>query len=156
MIESKRWVVGSLAQFEQSFFHQIDTEDQFICLADPSTHIQGPAWSARNLLALAKYRWKLREVQLLCYRESPLHQGKPKSLVFRVESDKTLDLELVTAPKVTGWERNENDKITSRMVNLAEFMDPKRIAVHVFRLPERWNEEGNTRSRGPERDLPQR
>ncbi len=31
-------------------------------------------------------------------------------------------------PKVTGWERNDNNKINSRVVDLAEYMDPKRLA----------------------------
>ncbi|KAL1310913.1 hypothetical protein AAFC00_001140 [Neodothiora populina] len=37
-------------------------------------------------------------------------------------------------PKITGWERNDNNKLTSRTVDLAAYMDPSRLADQAVDL----------------------
>jgi ubiquitin-like modifier-activating enzyme ATG7 len=37
-------------------------------------------------------------------------------------------------PKVTGWERNENNKLTSRTVDLSEYMDERKLADQAVDL----------------------
>jgi ubiquitin-like modifier-activating enzyme ATG7 len=137
-----RWVIGSLAAYEKDFFQGVNKEDRFVCFADPSTYEENPSWILRNLLVLIRCRWKLNEVQILCYRDTHIRRDEARSLVLQLESPAALsDLSLEEAttrtpklPKVTGWERNENNKLTSRTVDLSEYMDERKLADQAVDL----------------------
>ena len=129
------WVVGSLASFETGFFDDVPLVDQYICFADPSTYPTHPGWMLRNLLILIRIRWKLDRAQILCYRDVPARRDDAHSIILRLVSNNgSLDRSINTAevirssemPKVTGWERNAAGKITSKIANLGEYMDPRR------------------------------
>ena len=123
-----RWKIGSLADYEQDFFHDTKIDNQFICFADPSTYQSYPGWMLRNLLLLVRRRWKLQDVQILCYREIQSRRDEARSIIFNLQLDfaakGTENLE--TIPKITGWERNNDGKVTSKVANLGEYMDPQR------------------------------
>ena len=125
--EPTRWAIASISNFEDNFFTTTKPSDRFICFADPSTFPQNPGWILRNLLALAQQRWRLSEVQVLCYRDTHIKRDTASSLVLslRTEISDTSDDSM---PKVTGWERNLNGKLNSRVVDLSDHMDPKRLA----------------------------
>jgi len=130
-----QWVVGSLGSFENGFFTDVHPDDQFVCFADPSTYPQNPGWMLRNLLVLVRQRWRLQEVQVLCYRDTHLRRDLANSILLRlrIATQDAAQAESPVAstpqmPKVTGWERNDNNKINSRVVDLAEYMDPQRLA----------------------------
>lgn len=129
------WVIGSLESYENRFFDKIPLEDQFVCFADPSTYPNHPGWMLRNLLILIYTRWKLDRVQILCYRDVPVRRDDARSFVLRLMLkkdglDRSMNVEEATSsgdlPKVTGWERNAAGKVTSKIANLGEYMDPKR------------------------------
>lgn len=146
------WRVNSLASYENGFFDRVDAKDQFICFADPSTYPDNPGWPLRNLLALVRQRWQLDELQVLCYRDTHVRREHPTSIILHVEAIKPEGSDRVQAknaprpespsaaprsispaergpkPKITGWERNENNKIANRTVDLAAYMDPTRLA----------------------------
>ncbi|GAB7360791.1 hypothetical protein MBLNU230_g0778t1 [Neophaeotheca triangularis] len=180
------WVVGSLASYESGFFDDIEEGDRYLGFADPSTYAQNPGWMLRNLLVLVRQRWKLDNVQVLCYRDTHARREHPTSLVMNLQSaepvfgDKTVkeskDLPIMSGssalrsgdvdasgdliphqptpsqpqserkqseprqskipplPKITGWERNENGKLISRTVDLAAYLDPKRLADQAVDL----------------------
>lgn len=129
------WVIDSLASYETGFFDDVSAVDQFICFADPSTYPTYPGWMLRNLLILVRTRWKLQKVQILCYRDVPARRDDARSIILRLVSningsndaistaEVTRSLEM---PKVTGWERNAAGKVTSKIANLGEYMDPRR------------------------------
>ncbi|KAI9782667.1 MAG: Autophagy protein 7 [Peltula sp. TS41687] len=133
------WEVSSLAGFEAGFFDQVDPQDRFVAFADPSTYPNSPGWMLRNLLVLVRQRWKLDQVQILCYREIQSRRDEPKSLVLHLQSadvarshdsaptDHTPKASSRT-PKITGWERNKDGKLASKFANLAEYLDPHRLA----------------------------
>lgn len=80
------WKIGSLGDFEQSFFDKdVDEEDRFVGFVDPSDYPDNPGWPLRNLLMLVRKRWGWRKVRVLCYRDT--HQGRyePKSLIMECE-----------------------------------------------------------------------
>jgi ubiquitin-like modifier-activating enzyme ATG7 len=142
-----KWVVGKLALFEKGFFDGVDKEDCFISFADPSTYSDNPGWMLRNLLVLIRHRWHLSEVQLLCYRDTHLRRDQAHSLIIQLSSDPTPEIapspsdEVSTPrprtpkmPKVTGWERNESGKLTSRTVDLSEYMDERKLADQAVDL----------------------
>lgn len=126
------WCVGSLTEYESGFFHGMSQEDQFVCFADPSTYANYPGWMLRNLLVLIRRRWKLDRVQILCYRDIQARRDDAKSVVLRLECGEVRAVSSSEMPKVTGWERNISGKVTSRVANLGEYMDPQRYVASIF------------------------
>ncbi|KAI9808735.1 MAG: Autophagy protein 7 [Sarcosagium campestre] len=126
------WDVASLSTFESGFFDATDPKDCFVAFVDPSTYPSNPGWMLRNLLVLARNRWKLDRVQILCYREVQSRRDDPKSIILNLKADRpnasqTSDL-TSTMPKATGWERNREGKLSSRTANLADYLDPSKLA----------------------------
>lgn len=128
------WSIGSLMDYEQGFFDGTPSEDRYVCFTDPSTYLKYPGWMLRNLLVLIRRRWKLNEVQILCYRDVHSHRDDAKSIILSLKlegstpstasgTDASTSPEM---PKVTGWERNSAGKVVSRVANLGEYMDPQR------------------------------
>lgn len=135
------WSIGALMDYEQGFFDGIPQEDRYVCFTDPSTYPKYPGWMLRNLLVLIRRRWKLNQVQILCYRDVHSHRDDAKSIILSLrlgEStpstahgiDTSASLEM---PKVTGWERNSAGKVVSRVANLGEYMDPQRYLTKLGR-----------------------
>ena len=137
------WVIGSLASYHDGFFDGVNPDDRYVCFVDPSTYPTYPGWMLRNLLVLIRRRWQLRKVQVLCYRDTHPHRDDALSIILRLEAsdaheqgDATPTGEPVPPqmPKVTGWERNAAGKVMSKVANLGEFMDPKRLADQAVDL----------------------
>ncbi|KAJ5670220.1 Ubiquitin-like modifier-activating enzyme atg7 [Penicillium maclennaniae] len=129
------WQVASLAEYENGFFTATALEHRYICFADPSNYENTPGWMLRNLLVVAKQRWGLDRVQILRYREVQSKRDQGRSIVIRLQSKSDPTSEAAKAlqtpgplPKITGWERNPAGKLSGRIVNLAEYMDPTRLA----------------------------
>ncbi|KAF2835109.1 E1-like protein-activating enzyme Gsa7p/Apg7p [Patellaria atrata CBS 101060] len=139
------WAVGSLADYETGFFNGVDKQDQYVCFADPSNYPENPGWMLRNLLVLVRQRWHLDEVQVLCYRDTHIRRDESRSIILNLRSyltptDSTTGPDpkepgnLLSMPKATGWERNEQNKLSSRLVDLAAYMDPSRLADQAVDL----------------------
>jgi ubiquitin-like modifier-activating enzyme ATG7 len=128
----KEWVVGMLSEFDIGFFNGVEKEDQFVCFADPSNYKEHPGWMLRNLLVLVRERYMLKEVQILCYRDSHAARETPRSIILNLKMDApapaigTAEQTVAQIPKITGWERNKDGKLAGKLVNLAEYMDPQR------------------------------
>lgn len=126
------WTVASLSEYENGFFDGAEFQDRYVCFADPSNYETAPGWMLRNLLVVVKCRWGLDRVQILRYRDVQSKRDQGRSIVIQLEtrSDQTSTAKPPstqgTLPKVTGWERNPAGKLSGRMVNLTEYMDPKR------------------------------
>ena len=144
-----KWVVGSLSRYEAGFFNDIDPEDRFVCFVDPSTYADNPGWMLRNLLILIRHRWYLDQVQILCYRDTHLRRDQANSLILNLKSSEpvppaagpkdesgqsSLRPRTPKMPKVTGWERNDSGKLSSRMVDLSEYMDERKLADQAVDL----------------------
>ncbi|KAJ5355782.1 Molybdenum cofactor biosynthesis MoeB [Penicillium concentricum] len=131
------WQIASLSEYENGFFKNVAAEDRYFCFSDPSNYEQAPGWMLRNLLVLIKQRWGLERVQLIRYRDVHAKRDQGRSTVIQLEScskeepqaPKSLQSQVsLPLPKVTGWERNSTGKLAGRVVNLTEYMDPKRLA----------------------------
>ncbi|ESZ98427.1 hypothetical protein SBOR_1089 [Sclerotinia borealis F-4128] len=132
-----KWVIGSLRAFEDGFFRGVDAKDQYISFVDPSTYHENPGWMLRNLLVLVRRRYKLDRVQILCYRDSHANRHVPQSLILVLESIYDPDYSSTgpdEMPKVTGWERNSLGKLTAKVTNLAQYMDPAQLADQAVDL----------------------
>ena len=132
------WTIGSLGQYEEGFFDGTHPEDCLVCFADPSNYSVYPGWMLRNLLMLVRHRWKLEQVQILCYRDVQSQRHEARSFIIHLG---TWPVALSTGnengisnastrrseiPKITGWERNKDSKVVSKVANLGEYMDPQR------------------------------
>lgn len=127
------WSISSLASYESGFFDGIQSEDRYVCFADPSNYTNAPGWMLRNLLVLVRQRWNLREVQILCYRDVQSKRDHGRSFAMKLVTDQTHMQESqgptsadIPLPKVTGWERNSGGKLLGRVADLAAYMDPHR------------------------------
>ena len=130
------WEVSSLAGFEAGFFDGVNPEDRFVTFVDPSTYPQSPGWMLRNLLVLVRQRWKLDKVQVLCYRDVQSRRDEARSIILQLRSagssaagdQRSMDdrPKSPQMPKITGWERNKDGKLASKVANLAEYLDPRR------------------------------
>ncbi|KAI0470688.1 E1-like protein-activating [Xylariaceae sp. FL0804] len=123
-----KWEVGSLREFEDSFFFGVKNEDKYVAFVDPSTYEEYPSWPLRNLLVLVRQRFHLTQVQILCYRDIQSRRHEARSIIMNLSMDPVDDLDLSTMPKATGWERNPAGKLQARSVSLAESMNPARLA----------------------------
>jgi ubiquitin-like modifier-activating enzyme ATG7 len=137
------WVVASLSAFKNNFFKEIDPQDQYICFADPSNYSKNPGWMLRNLLVLVRQLFHLDDVQILCYRDTHRSRDQANSLILHLKSLGPAPPEEISPggsrkvpalPKITGWERDNQNKLTSRTVDLAEYMDPTRLADQAVDL----------------------
>jgi ubiquitin-like modifier-activating enzyme ATG7 len=140
-----RWVIGSLKAYDKGFFEAVDKADRFVSFCDPSTYEENPGWPLRNLLILIRHRWHLNDVQILCYRDTHGKRDHANSLILQLQSDPIPESSLSSGegdnrpktpkmPKVTGWERNEAGKLTSRSVDLSEYMDERKLADQAVDL----------------------
>ncbi|KAJ5041227.1 uncharacterized protein L3040_005775 [Drepanopeziza brunnea f. sp. 'multigermtubi'] len=128
-----RWVVGSLRKFENGFFDGVPTGDQYVAFVDPSTYPENPGWMLRNLLVLIKRRFKLNRVQILCYRDTHSRRHEARSRIIVLETEGVVS-DSDVMPKVTGWERNSNQKLSPKTTNLAQYMDPTQLADQAVDL----------------------
>lgn len=144
------WTVGSLSSYETGFFDGVDPKDRYVCFADPSNYTDpaAPGWMLRNLLVLVRQRWKVDKVQILAYRETQMRRDAARSIIFTMQVSKeskklrqsssssatepsqstTTASHIPPTPKVVGWERNAQGKLSGRFANLTEYMDPKKLA----------------------------
>ncbi|KIX98454.1 uncharacterized protein Z520_05755 [Fonsecaea multimorphosa CBS 102226] len=141
------WQVSSLSSFDTGFFDSADPEDCFVAFVDPSNYTEpgpvAPGWMLRNLLVLIRQRWKLDKVQILCYRETQMRRDAARSVILNMEVSKQPSKTnnaanagdaaqspdySQTMPKVVGWERNPLNKLTGRVADLTEYMDPTKLA----------------------------
>jgi ubiquitin-like modifier-activating enzyme ATG7 len=141
-----KWVIGRLDAYEKGFFEGVPKEDCFISFADPSTYDENPGWMLRNLLVLIRHRWHLHEAQILCYRDTHLRRHEANSLIMQIQSEIPEDNpppgiegdagrpRTPQMPKVTGWERSEAGKLSSRTIDLSEYMDERKLADQAVDL----------------------
>ncbi|CRK24921.1 hypothetical protein BN1723_013422 [Verticillium longisporum] len=122
------WEIGKLSDFETGFFNDIPPEDCYVSFVDSSTYAENPSWPLRNLLWLIRQRFRLSKVNILCYRELRSNRYAARSIIIPLETEATEPLDVSKVPKVTGWERDSEAKLRARVANLADYMDPARLA----------------------------
>uniref|UniRef100_A0A8C1ZKL4 Ubiquitin-like modifier-activating enzyme ATG7 n=1 Tax=Cyprinus carpio TaxID=7962 RepID=A0A8C1ZKL4_CYPCA len=114
-----------------SFFP--DLKKITVCVYDPCTLPQHPAWPLRNVLVLLAKQWgsQLDVLEVLCFRDRTLQGSRSiqHSIIFRVKlPDLTAS---AVCPKSVVWEKNPKGAMGPRSVSLSECMDPKRLVDKV-------------------------
>ncbi|KAK9478620.1 hypothetical protein V1514DRAFT_306584 [Lipomyces japonicus] len=121
------WKVGKLKEWDEFF---AGGDEIILGFADPSNLSGNPGWPLRNFLYLAK-RKGAKSVKILCYRDLVGLESEFRSI--------WIDLERISSDtedtiRVTGWERNANNKLTPKVSDLGLLMDPKRLADQALDL----------------------
>jgi ubiquitin-like modifier-activating enzyme ATG7 len=106
---------------------------------DPCALPTNPGWPLRNLLVLVARVMQRNAVTVVCFREKFVGGAHDvaDSLLLRVDG---LGAAVVGgaaasgAPKASGWERNKHGKLQPRMIDLADSMDPTRLAATAVDL----------------------
>ncbi|KAK4657876.1 Autophagy protein 7 [Podospora pseudocomata] len=129
-----QWQIGSLRDFENGFFNDIPEEDRYVAFVDPSNYPEHPSWPLRNLLVLISHRYRLKKVQILCYRDTQARRHEARSIVLPLSLNLPKDFDFATVPDVTGWERDGGSKLRRRVADLAEYMDPTKLADQAVDL----------------------
>ena len=125
-INTNELKIYSLEQFEFLF----EEGFKFVFgMSDPSTIPDYPGWPLRNFLTLISYHWASKlngSVDVVCYRDRTRNGTRSikHSLFFRLKLEP-----IVACPSnCTGWEKNKKKKLGPRSVNLADSMDPVKLA----------------------------
>ena len=100
-----------------------------LCFCDPCTSEEHPGWPLRNLLILAARVWKGASVDVLCLRDRSYEGVRHVGHSLYLEEVALPDLSgQEEAPKCTGWERNDKQKMAPKFVNLSSTMNPERLS----------------------------
>ncbi|BFZ65103.1 Autophagy protein 7 [Saitoella coloradoensis] len=120
-----RWEIGKLEEWE-TFYKDTPEEERIVAFVDPSTQPLTPAWPARNLLIAVLAKYNVTRIKLLAYREQPgSSSGQSPTFVLDVSTTATRPPAL---PKHSGWERDTQNKLRPRRVDLGPMMDPHALA----------------------------
>lgn len=129
-----QWKIGSLRDFETGFFDDVEEADRYVAFVDPSNYPESPSWPLRNLLVLIRQRYRLNKVQILCYRDTQARRHEARSIILPLAVDEVENSQPAKMPNVTGWERDGSGRLRARVANLAEYMDPTRLADQAVDL----------------------
>lgn len=111
----------------------------FVCF-DPSSLAGHPGWPLRNFLLLLSIHWikELKgKVKVICLRQNTFKGVKTitNSLLLWLNYDESFTSDFFSRQlDALGWERNRNNKLGPRHVNLADNIDPKRLAESAVDL----------------------
>eukprot|EP01080_Neovahlkampfia_damariscottae_P010723 gene10723-3343_t len=101
------------------------TNEFFISFLDPSSLNSYPGWFLRNYIIASSLTFGLKKFKILCYREIISKSDISTSITFDIEIvDKLLPSEF----KCVGWEKNSNNKNSSRSIDVGFMMDPIKLA----------------------------
>ncbi|KAJ2706812.1 Autophagy protein 7 [Coemansia sp. IMI 203386] len=140
------WRMYPLAEWDSAFEggNGEDQSETMLAFIDPSSHAARPGWPLRNLLTWMRHvHADISRIRVLCFRDASIcltqssSSAPASSLVFEsivVDVNITAAADLKADNQVSGWERNERDKLAPRMVNLSSTMDPVRLAESALDL----------------------
>ncbi|KAJ2784156.1 Autophagy protein 7 [Coemansia javaensis] len=130
------WSVHPLSEWDRVFGSGGTAMLGFV---DPSSRAAVPGWPLRNLLAWVRHcHPEAAHVRVLCFRDAVLALGGARadqcqSIVLRVAVTAAAQLR-AEAPQVSGWERDERQRLVPRLVDLSSTMNPARLAESALDL----------------------
>lgn len=107
----------------------------FFGFYDPCHLPNHPGWPLRNFLALICSRWNVQKVPFVCYRE----KHGLADLEFSLIGEALVSIpqgwnDAQFIPNAVGWELNKKGVKGSRCIELANSMDPTRLAISAADL----------------------
>eukprot|EP00056_Hartaetosiga_gracilis_P012904 m.208355 g.208355 ORF g.208355 m.208355 type:complete len:705 (+) comp13764_c3_seq6:89-2203(+) len=122
---------GTLSTLESITAEDFETDGVYFCICDPGAFAEHPGWPVRNFLALlSKCGAEDKTVNVVCYRHRTqlgVIDTSP-SIVLSVNITKYDWADATKISFVAGLEKNAKGKLGPRVCNLANTMDPYRLA----------------------------
>ncbi|KAJ1665007.1 Autophagy protein 7 [Coemansia sp. RSA 1813] len=138
---SSPWSIYSLEDWDSAFGEGSGADSTaMLGFIDPSSHSTRPGWPLRNLLTWMRYiHPETAKLKVLCFRDAALSSSGSETLRQQSESivinvQITPAAELKAENQVSGWERNEKQKLAPRVVNLSSTMNPVQLAESALDL----------------------
>ncbi|KAK9323256.1 hypothetical protein V1517DRAFT_321125 [Lipomyces orientalis] len=129
-LTSGEWKVGRLSEWP-GFWDDADEPVVTVGFIDTSVFPNNPGWPLRNFLAYLRYQGLLR-VKVLCFRDLRTLSTESRSIWMKFERN---DVTMTDDPlRITGWERNSQNKLAPKIADLGPLMDPKRLADQAVDL----------------------
>ncbi|ODQ66455.1 autophagy-related protein 7, partial [Nadsonia fulvescens var. elongata DSM 6958] len=137
---SQSMVVAGLPKLTQSLVQSVNSllAKTIIGFCDPSGLPNNPGWPLRNLLAYLNYKG-FHSVTIICYRDLRTRDfsSGARSIVLQLKSESafvTPATSSKTPLKITGWERNAQNKLAPKYTDLGALIDPQRLADQAVDL----------------------
>ncbi|KAJ2559257.1 Autophagy protein 7 [Coemansia sp. RSA 1933] len=130
------WSVQGLEDWEQAFGSDADGSTVMLGFIDPSSHATRPGWPLRNLLTWVRHvHPEAAHLKVLCFRDAAL-QGERRRLSesLVIDVNVTPVVALKAEDQVSGWERNEKQRLAPRVADLSAAMDPAKLAESALDL----------------------
>ncbi|XP_026465574.1 ubiquitin-like modifier-activating enzyme ATG7 [Ctenocephalides felis] len=112
----------------KEYFEKYD--NIYFCFSDPNNDMN-PGWSLRNYIALLVHHCPIlytKTISVLSIRVD-INESLQSSLLYSIKLPDNLEKSCGDAENSwVGWERNENGKFGPRLANIANSMDPMRLA----------------------------
>ncbi|EFJ47204.1 ubiquitin activating E1 enzyme-like protein, partial [Volvox carteri f. nagariensis] len=113
-----------------------------LVFSDGSHQAEYPGWQLRNVLLMAAVRWRVRELRVLCLRESSRGGGRldPQRTVILDVRLPDIDTRSWPPPPpppaaaAVGWEANAQGKLLPRFLDLGPHMRPEAQAEQAVDL----------------------
>ncbi|KAJ2517144.1 Autophagy protein 7, partial [Coemansia sp. RSA 1939] len=142
---SSPWTLFSLEDWRSAVVEEAAGVGSSVMLGfiDPSSHSTRPGWPLRNLLTWMRYSHpETTSLKVLCFRDAALGSADTqKSDAPRLQSESiVIDVQITPATElkaenqVSGWERNEKQKLAPRIVSLSSTMNPVQLAESALGL----------------------
>ncbi|GAM17552.1 hypothetical protein SAMD00019534_007270, partial [Acytostelium subglobosum LB1] len=119
--------LGQLSQWNE--FYGTTTSTPIVGFCDPCNLASNPGWPLRNLLYMLAVRHNVKEVTVVCLRDTK--SSIDTSIVLTVSLP---EQSKEWSGKSVGWEKDTNGKILPRSVSLASTMDPLKLATQSVDL----------------------
>ncbi|KAJ1961540.1 Autophagy protein 7, partial [Dipsacomyces acuminosporus] len=134
---------GHLTEWELFFGSASDAADEgsgipLLGFVDPSSHSARPGWPLRNLLTWLRHcHPDVSRIRILCLRDGLLSSAggaEPQYESIVLDVAVTPQSGLTSVSQVSGWERNDKQKLAPRIADLSSAMDPVRLAESALDL----------------------
>ncbi|WWC87192.1 E1-like protein-activating enzyme Gsa7p/Apg7p [Kwoniella dendrophila CBS 6074] len=112
----------------KEFFANIPPDEVTIAFHDSSSTENSVGWSLRNILYYLNSTFAMKEVRVICLRQS----NASRSATIRLPANQASPTN--TAISAVGWERTKGGKLASRVADLGPMMNPTKLAEQAVDL----------------------
>lgn len=136
--------VYPLTEYKEATQEDDDQRDPQIYFAytDPSASQVYAGWPLRNYLCLIAVQFQLDHVKILRIRKGQpskesrleLHHSMILEITYEKDSTYAARNPIPLTPLITGWEKNKQGKVETKIVDLSGLLDPKKIAEDAVSL----------------------
>ncbi|KAK9462622.1 uncharacterized protein V1516DRAFT_684024 [Lipomyces oligophaga] len=122
--------LGKLSEWDEFYKSRDFPVDITVGFCDPSSFDTNPGWPLRNLLAYISSK-QVSKIRVLCYRDLTSLPSETRSVWMSFVTD---IISLKSPFRVSGWERNAQNKSAPKLADLSSLLNPQRLADQAVNL----------------------